>query len=125
MYIFSFRRVFADVKFFAYIVGVSEELILGIKLRWIALRTPLPRPIDPVKFYNFGQKVKALYDRDLPWMKDNFSGTLHKVVDHPIEVLERLPHTLRMSMLTEEAKEGKQILFLFYCFSVQSIFENG
>ena len=102
-----YRRVFSDVKYFAYIVGVSEDLIFGIKILWIALREPLPRPICPVKFYNYGQKVKAQYEIDLPWMMDNFSSTLHKVCDHPKEVLERLPATLRMSMMTEEAKEGK------------------
>ena len=99
----------------AFIVGVSEELILGIKLLWIAIREPLPRPLDPKKFYDFGQKVKATYDRDLPWMKDFFSSTLHKICDHPEEVLDRLPDTLRMGMMSEEAKEGDCINILSIC----------
>ena len=88
-------------------IGVSVELIEGIKNLWIALREPLPRPIDVEKFYVFAQKVKAQYHSDLPWMKNFFSVTLHKVCDHPREVLQKLPNTLRISMLTEEPKEGR------------------
>ena len=53
--------------------------------------------------------MKAQYRTDLPWMKKDMSPTLHKVVDHPREVLARLPDTLRISMLTEEALEGNHI----------------
>ena len=93
------RRIFKDVKYFATICGVSEALIQMICDLWIALREPLPRPIDPEKLYNFGQKIKDQYDKDVPWMKNHFSTTLHKIIDHPREVLKRLPDTLRISML--------------------------
>ena len=98
-----------DTVFFAWIVGCSVELLDGIKILWIALREPLPRPLDPLKFYNFAQTVKTLYERDLEWMKKDIAPTLHKVWDHPLEVLERVPDTLRISMMNEEPLEGKQI----------------
>ena len=114
MYIPPFfnRKVFLDTIYFAWIVGCSVELIDGLKILWIALREPLPRPLCPVKFYNFGQTVKSLYERDLEWMKKDIAPTLHKVWDHPREVLERVPDTLRISMMNEEPLEGKQILRL-------------
>ena len=114
MYIPPFfnRKVFLDTIYFAWIVGCSVELIDGLKILWIALREPLPRPLCPVKFYNFGQTVKSLYERDLEWMKKDISPTIHKVWDHPREVLERVPETLRISMMNEEPLEGKQILRL-------------
>lgn len=87
-------------------IGVSVKLIEGIRDLWIALREPLPRPLCPKKFFDFAQKVKAQYLHDLPWMKDSISPTLHKICDHPKKVLERLPDTLRISMLSEEPIEG-------------------
>ena len=100
--------IFGNPKDFAELIGVSVELVQGINLLWIALREPLPRPLDTTKFYNFAQTVKARYERELPWMEDDFSPTLHKICDHPKEVIDRLPVTLHISMLNEEAKEGKE-----------------
>ena len=52
------------------------------------------------------QRVKSLYEAELPWMEDDQSPTLHKVWDHPREVLARLPDTLRLAMLEEGPLEG-------------------
>ena len=39
--------------------------------------------LDPQKFYEFGQRVKAKYIEEVPWMKNNINVTFHKIVDHP------------------------------------------
>ena len=38
---------------------------------WLALRSCLPRPLDPEKYYAFGQQVKARFVEEVPWMKVN------------------------------------------------------
>ena len=45
-------------------------------------------------------------------MKNDFCPTLHKICDHPDKVLERLPDTLRISMLSEEPIEGNHQFIL-------------
>ena len=88
------------------IIGVSKELLDGIHIMWIALREDLPRPLDPLKFYNFCQTVKARYQEELKWMKNDMSPTFHKVADHAQLVLASLPETLRIWMMSEEPLEG-------------------
>ena len=72
---------------------------------WLALRSHLPRPLDPVKFHNFGQEVKQRYLDELPWMRNDMNVTFHKIVDHSKEILEKIPDTLRISMFDEEPIE--------------------
>ena len=92
-------------------MGVSIELITGLHNLWIALREPLPRPLCPTKFYNYAQSVKRIYERDLSWMIDDISPTLHKIWDHPKTVLEQIPETLRIWMMNEEPLEGEILSF--------------
>ena len=63
------RKVFKFVRELAYIVNVSVELIQGIKDIWDALRMSTPRPLCPDKLYAMCQRVKSLYEAELPWMK--------------------------------------------------------
>ena len=85
---------------------------------WDCLRIQTPRPLCPDKFYNMCQGVKDLYEAELSWMEDDQSPTLHKVWDHPREVLERLPDTLRIAMLEEGPLEGVK-------FSLSKIVSGG
>ena len=81
---------------------------------WIAIREDLPRPLDPIKFYNFSQGVKSRYEAELPWMAEkDMSPTFHKIADHPKLVLEKLPATLRIWMFNEEPLECKLNLLLY------------
>ena len=81
---------------------------------WIAIREDLPRPLDPVKFYNFSQGVKSRYEAEIPWMAEkDMSPTFHKIADHPKLVLEKLPETLRIWMFNEEAIECKLYLLVY------------
>lgn len=81
---------------------------------WIAIREDLPRPLDPVKFYNFSQGVKSRYEAEIPWMAEkDMSPTFHKIADHPKLVLEKLPETLRIWMFNEEAIECKLDLLVY------------
>ena len=105
-YLYHLRTIFKYVIELAYIVNVSVDLIQGIKDMWDCLRIQTPRPLCPNKFYNMCQRVKSLYEAELPWMEDDQSPTLHKVWDHPREVLARLPDTLRLAMLEEGPLEG-------------------
>ena len=51
-------------------------------------------------------------------MEDDQSPTLHKLWDHPREVLARLPDTLRLAMLEEGPLEGVK-------FSVSIVVSEG
>ena len=104
----SFRVLLGDPEFFASLIGTSVDLVQGFSDIWLALRASLPRPLDPEKFYTFGQQVKAIYKAEVPWMAEkNMLVTFHKIVDHPREILERIPDTLRVSMLDEGPLEVK------------------
>ena len=117
-YLYHLRTIFKYVIELAYIVNVSVDLIQGIKDMWDCLRIQTPRPLCPDKFYNMCQRVKSLYEAELPWMEDDQSPTLHKVWDHPREVLARLPDTLRLAMLEEGPLEGVK-------FSVSIVVSEG
>ena len=117
-YLYHLRTIFKYVIELAYIVNVSVDLIQGIKDMWNCLRIQTPRPLCPDKFYNMCQRVKSLYEAELPWMEDDQSPTLHKVWDHPREVLARLPDTLRLAMLEEGPLEGVK-------FSVSIVVSEG
>ena len=97
-----YRTLLGDPAFFASLIGTSTELVQGFADLWLALRASLPRPLDPEKFYQFGQTVKALYKAEVSWMAEKCTNvTFHKIVDHPREILNQIPDTLRVAMLDE------------------------
>ena len=87
---------------FARITGLPFELIHGFSTLWTALRVGLP--IDPVKFKAKSKEVKDLFYGLAPWLQ--MAPCLHKLLDHYHILLEYLPKTLTVSMLSEEASEG-------------------
>ena len=94
-----------EPEFLAGQIGLTTILVQGFGDLWLALRSYLPRPLDPEKYYQFGQTVKERFKDEVPWMKDNMNVTFHKVVDHPREILTQVPDTLRISLLSEEGLE--------------------
>ena len=100
-----FRSLLGEPEFLAGQIGLTTILVQGFGDLWLALRSYLPRPLDPEKYYQFGQTVKQRFKDEVPWMKDNINVTFHKVVDHPREILTQVPDTLRISLLSEEGLE--------------------
>ena len=82
--------------------GISEELVNGIYLCYIALSSKLP--ICPKKFKLFCQNLRFLYERDLPWCFMPVS--MHKVVEHSPEYLALIPPSITSGMLSEEGSES-------------------
>ena len=68
-FFFYFRVLLGDPRFFAACIGTSEQLVQGFADLWLALRSCLPRPLDPEKYYAFGQQVKDRFVDEVPWMK--------------------------------------------------------
>ena len=101
-----------EPEFLAGQIGLTTILVQGFGDLWLALRSYLPRPLDPEKYYQFGQTVKQRFKDEVPWMKDNINVTFHKVVDHPREILTQVPDTLRISLLSEEGLEVNFVLII-------------
>ena len=101
-----------EPEFLAGQIGLTTILVQGFGDLWLALRSYLPRPLDPEKYYQFGQTVKQRFKDEVPWMKENINVTFHKVVDHPREILTQVPDTLRISLLSEEGLEVNFVLII-------------
>ena len=82
--------------------GLSEELIIGIKNVWIAIRSHIH--FDDKKFFNMCQKVIQLYEEELPWSEMN--PTLHKILSHGHLYLQHMPETLTFGHFNEEPLES-------------------
>ena len=95
------RDILSHPDEFADICQLPRELIRGFSTIWTALRIGLP--LCPEKFRAKCKEVKDL----LPsWAL--ICPTLHKVLDHYHVLLQKLPKTLTVSMLSEEAAEGRK-----------------
>ena len=98
----SFREIFDNPIEFADILGLPRRLMTLFSVIWKALRCGLP--LDPVKFREKYAEFKKLYYDTIPWAY--MCPSMHKVVDHFHVLLNLMPKTLSVSMLSEEAAEG-------------------
>ena len=94
-------------------IGLTTILVQGFGDLWLALRSYLPRPLDPEKYYQFGQTVKQRFKDEVPWMKNNMNVTFHKVVDHP-------RHTIYIRTVASLLKQ----LYLVYVLSLSLMLEH-
>ena len=62
--IFRFSKIIS-IHYSITCIGTSEQLVQGFSDLWSCL----PRPLDPEKYYAFGQQVKARFVREVPWTK--------------------------------------------------------
>ena len=92
----------SDPEEFADVLGLPRPLVRGVSTIWTALRVGLP--LCPAKFRAKCGDVKDLYYDFLPWAE--MAPCLHKVLDHYHVLLEHLPKTLTVSLLSEEGSEG-------------------
>ena len=97
------RDILSHPDEFADICQLPRELIRGFSTIWTALRIGLP--LCPEKFRAKCKEIKDILKRVVPWAL--ICPTLHKVLDHYHILLQKLPKTLTVSMLSEEAAEGR------------------
>ena len=97
------RDILSHPDEFADICQLPRELIRGFSTIWTALRIGLP--LCPEKFHAKCKEIKDILKRVVPWAL--ICPTLHKVLDHYHVLLQKLPKTLTVSMLSEEAAEGR------------------
>ena len=81
-------------------------MVTGFINIWIAIRENLP--LCPEKFYQYCQRVKALYVQECPEYSLNPS-TL-KILDHLWLILKEMPSTLSIGMFSEEPLGKKHAL---------------
>ena len=97
-----FRMLFDIPNEFADVLGLPRRLIQLFSTIWKALRVGLP--LDPYKFRDKCAEFKKLYYDTIPWAE--MCPSIHKVIDHFHVLLNMMPKTLTVSMLSEEAAEG-------------------
>ena len=78
-------------------IGASTELVTGLINIWIALRENIV--LDPRKFYEYCQEVKAMFVQEYPDYSLNPATT--KVIDHAHLILQKMPESLTVAMLSE------------------------
>ena len=96
------RRIFDMPQFVSEQTGLSVQLIKAYKTIWTALASTLP--ICPMKFQQYCDGVREMYDRECGWYQ--MPPTLHKILSHGGEILRLFPSSLSSGHFSEEPAEA-------------------
>ena len=79
----------------------AKEFIYGLVNMWRLFRSILP--LDPQLIKQEGERLQDLYELHFPWAE--MCPTIHKILAHGWWLVENMPETLVVGMLSEEGME--------------------
>ena len=96
------RRLFKRPKLLSEILGIDEDLIIGISNVWIALKSN--EPLDALEFGMYCSQLADLYEGLYPTME--MCQSLHRILRHGWMLVEATPETLSLGQYSEEGGEA-------------------
>ena len=79
----------------------KRDFVYGLVRMWRLFRSSLP--LDPELIKKEGERLITLYERHFDWAE--LCPTIHKILAHGWWLIQNLPETLVVGMMSEEALE--------------------